>query len=96
MATVTPSLKLYQSKHRIQVEPTDDAGVWRCGVDGIRVHEGRRSWRHDTGELTDLVKEAFGGRWPNQELAIAAVSLLVASDVAREDAIEHGNLTFDR
>lgn len=99
MTQITPAtpslLAAYRSNHRIQVEPTDHPFVWRCRHDGIRVHEGRRSWRHDTVELAALIRAEFGGKWPGREGAIDAVAAAVASDIAREDAFANGRIVVD-
>lgn len=69
IATATPAARIaaYRSRHLIVLseEMHPDFGrIYRCEVDGLRVHPTRDGhWRHDSAELTNLLDAEYGGAW---------------------------------
>lgn len=65
--TATQRIDAYRSSHRIFLvsEQHADYGlIYRCAVDGLRVHPTRNGrWRHDSAEIKTLLDAEYGGPW---------------------------------
>jgi len=85
IATATPAerLALYRSKHLIDLQVEMHplfARIYRCAVDGLRVHSTRNArWYHDPAELKSLLDAEYGGPWggPRDDRKQVAIERIV-------------------
>src|SRR4051812_23299750 len=98
MTPATPSLDLYRTAHRIEVD--DSRALPVCRTDGIRIVPTRRHWRHDPGAIDRLRTADFRPLYRpiegyRSEIEDDGLGQAKAADEAREDAFTNGRLTFD-
>jgi len=66
-ALLAERVAAFRSEHKIHVleeEHPDFGRIYRCELDGLRVHPMRDGrWRHDSDEVITLLNDEYGGAW---------------------------------